>query len=170
MQCFRHQVSDLRKRGFNLFSVVVLQKCFIGLVFSCGVLPACSQDVYACIGSDVLKGIAGIATIIIDTISFFEVPQQLTDGLTVMFTAGYKTALHRDAPGSSDDLHLHAIEVLVLTGTASPIDFSLQQFTPADAHVVAHRQWETIQDIAATTSELFDNSSQLLKQTVKQVC
>src|SRR3954451_23735152 len=133
MQGFRHQVSDLRKRGFNLFSVVVLQKCFIGLVFSFGVLPACGQDVYTCIGSNVLKGIESITTIIIDTISFFEVPQQLANGFTVMFTARYKTALHRDAPGSSDDLHLHPIEVLVLTGTASPIDFSFQQLTSADA-------------------------------------
>ena len=149
MQRLRHQVSDLRKRGFNLFSVVVLQKCLVGLIFSFAVLPACRQDVYACIGSNVLKGIAGIATIIIDTISLLKVPQQLTDGFTVMFTARYKTTLHRNAPGSSDDLYLHAIEVLVLTGTASPIHFSFQQFTAADADIVAHRQWKAIEDIAA---------------------
>src|SRR3954468_13156333 len=129
-----------------------------GLFFWCS--SCVLQDVYTCISSNVLQGIAGIATIIIDTISRLKVPQQLANGLTVMFTAGYKTALHRDAPGSSDDLHLHAIEVLVLTGTASPIDFSLQQFTPADAHVVAHRQGKTIQDIAATTVEFLDDSSQ----------
>src|SRR5437764_14030591 len=87
-----------------------------------------------------------------------------------MLTARYKTTLHRNAPGSSDDLYLHAIEVLVLTGTASPIHFSFQQFTAADADIVAHRQWKAIEDIAATTVELFDNSSQLLKQTVEQLC
>ena len=120
MQCFRHQISDLRKGSLNLLSVVVLQICFIGLVFSFAVLPACSQNVYACIGSDVLKGIKGVATVIIDAISSLKVPQQLADRFTVMLTARYKTTLHRNAPGSSDDLHLHPIEVLVLTGTAVP--------------------------------------------------
>src|SRR3982751_5082796 len=87
-----------------------------------------------------------------------------------MFTARHKTTLHRNAPGSSDNLHLHAIEVLVLTGTASPIHFSFQQLTPADANIVAHCQGKTIQDIAARAVELFDNSSHLLEKTVKQVC
>src|SRR4051812_16168801 len=149
MQCFRHQVSDLRKRGFNLFSVVVLQKCLVGLVFSFAVLLACRQDVYACIGSNILKSIAGIATVIIDTVSLLKVPQQLTDGLTVMLTARHKTTLHRYAPGSSDNLHLHAIEVLVLTGTASPVHFSFQQSASADADIVTHSQRKAIQDIAA---------------------
>src|SRR3954469_15398003 len=114
----------------------MLQPCFIRLVFSFAVLLACGQDVDACISSNVLKAIIGVATIIIDTVSPFEVPQQLTNGFTVMLTARHKTALYRYAPGSSDDLHLHSIEVLPFAGTESPIGFSFEQPAPANTNVV----------------------------------
>src|SRR3954469_9223928 len=127
MQCFGHQISNAGKRSFNVFSIVILQICFIGLVFSFGVLLACRQDVYACIGSNVLKSIAGVATVIIDTISWLKVPQQLTNGFTVMLTAGYKAALYGNASGCGDDLHLHSIKVLVLTGTKASERFSPQE-------------------------------------------
>src|SRR3954465_14183189 len=87
-----------------------------------------------------------------------------------MFTARHKTALHRNAIGCSDDLHLHPIEVLVLAGTESAEGFSLEEFAPADADIVARCQRKAIQDVHPTAVELFENSSQLLEQTVKQLC
>src|SRR5437764_1362436 len=119
MQCFGHQVSDLGKGGFHLFSVVILQICLIRLVFSLAVLLACSQDIAFCIRSYVIKGIEGITTVIINTASLFEVPQQLADGLTVMFTARYKTTPYRNDIGCCDDFCITAaatITGIMITG------------------------------------------------------
>jgi hypothetical protein len=73
-----------------------------------------------------------------------------------MLTTRYKTARYRNTPGSGDDLHLHSIEVLPFAGTESPVYFSLQQFTPADADFVAHRQGKANKEIPATTVEFPD--------------
>src|SRR4051794_19004166 len=105
-----------------------------GLFFWCS---SCVQsDVYACIGSNVLKSIAGVATIIIDTVSWLKVPQQLTNGFTVMLTAGHKAAFYRNTSGCGDDLHLHSIEVLPFAGTEASERFPFEAFTSANADVM----------------------------------
>ena len=122
MQGSRHQVRNLRKARFDVFSIVIFQPCFIRLVFSFTVFLACTKNGYTCISRYILKGITGIATILIDALSRLKVLQQLADCFTVMLTTRHKTALYRNALSGGDDLHLDSIEVLVLTGTIPPID------------------------------------------------